>query len=410
MTSEARGAAGGDGDIGSAEAARLAALVAELMPASLASLFDASFIRSSHLYDEFVHRLAVQVFHAAALDGAVRRAGNVEEIVARAGLDADRARLPLDWILRRLAGRGLLAEAVDERGARRFHAPEPLLDLDPGPVREAQQRLDPSWLPSYMLAETAARDYPRFLRGEVAGEEILFSAARLRLWLEYFSNDNGLYAINNRVGAVAFEDWMPRTGGTVLELGGGLASAAIALLDRLERAGRLGELGEYRFTELVPAFLRRGQQSLQSRFAHARLTFGRLDMNRPFDEQGISPASLSAVYAVNTLHVAHDLAETLRRVRRALEPGGRLIVSECVRPVAGRAIYTEFVFNLMETFRTPRLHPAYRPNGGFLTPEQWMAALEVAGFVDVRLVPDIARIRDRLPACCVAAIGATGPG
>jgi SAM-dependent methyltransferase len=409
MMRAASEAAGGDGDIGPAEAARLAALVAELVPPSLAPLFDASFVRSSHLYDEFVHRLAVQVFHATGLDGALRDAGGVEEIAARAGLDPDRARLPLDWILRQLAARGMLAETAGARGSRRFHAPHRLLELDPGPVREAQRRLDPSWLPSYALAETAARDYPRFLRGEATGEEILFSPARLRLWLDYFSNDNGLYAINNRVGAVAFEDWMPRTGGTVLELGGGLASAAVALLERLERAGRLGQLGEYRFTELVPAFLRRGQQSLQARFAHARVTFATLDMNQPFGAQGVSPASLSAVYAVNTLHVAHDLAETLGQARDALEPGGRLILSECVRPVAGRAIYAEFVFNLMQTFRAPLLHPVYRPNGGFLTPEQWTAALEAAGFVDVRLVPDIVRIRDRLPACYVAAIGATRP-
>jgi SAM-dependent methyltransferase len=182
------------------------------------------------------------------------------------------------------------------------------------------------------------------------------------------------------------------------------------VLERLEQAGRLGELREYRFTELVPAFLRRGQQGLQSRFGHARLTFAPLDMNRSFAAQGVAPASLAAVYAVNTLHVAHDLAETLGQARDALEPGGRLIVSECVRPVAGRAIYAEFVFNLMETFRAPRLHPVYRPNGGFLTPEEWTAALEAAGFEDVRILPDIGRIRDRLPACCVAAIGATRPG
>ena len=57
-----------------------------------------------------------------------------------------------------------------------------------------------------MLAETAAQDYPAFLRGERTGEEILFSPARLRLWVEFFSNDNSYYAVNNAVGAVAIED------------------------------------------------------------------------------------------------------------------------------------------------------------------------------------------------------------
>ncbi len=409
MTLAEHGVAGGDGDIGPAEATRLAALVAELVPSRLAPLFDASFIRSSHLYDEFIHRLAVQVFRAG-LEGAARQGGSAEEIAVRAGLDRERARLPLDWILRQLAARGVLEEAAAGVAPRRFQAREPLPELDPAPVRDAQRRHDPSWLPSYALAETAARDYPRFLRGEATGEEILFSPARFRLWLDYFSNDNGLYAVNNRVGALAVEEWMPWNVGALLELGGGLASAAIAVLEQLQQVGRLGGLREYRFTEIIPAFLRRGQLSLQARFPDAPfLTFGQVDMNRPFEEQGVAPASLSAVYAVNTLHVAHDLAATMGEIFRALEPGGRLVVSECVRPFPGQAIYTEFVFNLMETFRSPRLDPVYRPNGGFLTPEQWTAALEAAGFADVRLLPDIARIRERLPACSVAAIGASRP-
>ena len=64
---------------------------------------------------------------------------------------------------------------------------------------------------------------------------------------------------------------------------------------------------------------------------------------------------------------------------------------------------------LLETFRAPRLHPEYRPNGGFLTAEQWTAALHAAGFVDVRVLPDITRIREVIPDFYVAAIGATSP-
>jgi SAM-dependent methyltransferase len=207
---------------------------------------------------------------------------------------------------------------------------------------------------------------------------------------------------------VAVETWMPRRPGTILEIGGGLASGAAALLERLSASGRRGDVQTYRFTELVPAFLRRGQRLLETRFAGGPpLTFAPLDMNRPFGEQGVPPASVSIVYAVNTLHVADDLAFTLGEVRRALEPGGQLIVSECIRPWPGDTIYPEFVFNLLETFRSPRLHAGYRPNGGFLTPEQWAAALEATGFADVRVLPDVARIREDFPGFYVAAIGAT---
>ena len=132
-------------------------------------------------------------------------------------------------------------------------------------------------------------------------------------------------------------------------------------------------------------------------------------MNRPFAEQGVRPSSLSMVYAVNALHVAHDLGFTLGEVRCALEPGGQLIASECVRPHPWQTIYAEFIFNLMETFRAPRLHPVYRPAGGFLTAEQWRGAIEAAGFGDVRFLPDILRIREEVPDFFAAAIGATRP-
>lgn len=379
---------------------------ARLLPPSLAPFFDARFTRSHLLFDEYVYRLTLEVFAAAGLDGAVSEWGAVEEVVKRAGLDPRASPIPVDWMLRHLARRGAVSRE-DGRAGARFRSIGPLPALLAAPVVEEQRALDPASLPSYVLAETAARDYPAFLRGDRSGDDILFTPTRLTLWVNYFSNDNALYAINNKVGAVAVETWMPRRRSTILELGGGLGSGTLSALDRLAAAGRLSDLGAYRFTELVPAFLRRAERVRERLPDSSFLTFAPLDMNRAFVEQGVEPASVSVVYAVNTLHVAHDLAFTLGEIARALEPGGQLIVSECIRPAAGDTLYPEFVFNLLETFRAPRLHPDYRPTGGFLTPEQWTAALHAAGFVDVRLLPDIARIRAHVPNFYVAAVGAT---
>lgn len=388
---------------------RLVAAVARLLPPSLVPLFDARFTRSHLLFDEYVHRLVVRLFLETGLDAAVRQGGSPEEIAARARLDSRCSLVPVDWMLRHLAARGVVSRE-DGGGGRRFRAARALPALDPAPVLAEQLRHDPGCAPSYALAETAARDYPAFLRGECAGDQILLAPTRLPLWTAYFSNDNALYAVNNRVGALALEAWMRPGPGAILELGGGLGSGACAVLETLAAAGRLGDVRGYRFTELVPLFLRRAQRLLEARFTDAPfLTFAPLDMNRAFAEQGVAPASVSIVYAVNTLHVAHDLAFTLGEVRRVLEPGGRLVLSECVRPRPGDTLYPEFVFNLMQTFRAPRLHPGYRPNGGFLTPEQWTAALEAAGFRDLRILPDIARLRDVVPSFYVAALGATPP-
>jgi SAM-dependent methyltransferase len=392
----------------SGDAAALARSVARRLPPSLVPLFDVPFIQSGLLYEEFVHRLALAVVRDAGLVPALREAATAAEVAARAGFEPGRALLPLDWILRQLAARQVLEREPGD-GAARFRLRGTLPDLDPAPMREAQRGHDPTWLPSYVLAETVARDYPAFLRGEATGEQILFSPARFRLWFEYFSNDNGLYAVNNRVGAVAVEEWMPRPG-TILELGGGLGSGAVALLERFASGGRLADIETYRFTELVQVFLNRGQRAVLARFPEQPPLRGTgLDMNRSFAEQGVAPGSVTVVYAVNTLHVAHDLGFTLGEVFGALEPGGRLIVSECVRPRPGQPIYAEFVFNLMEAFRAPRLHPEYRPNGGFLTPEQWSRAAVAAGFRDVRFLPDIFGLRDEFPSFYVAAICATRP-
>ncbi len=395
--------------IGQEKAPVVAAALRRILPPELTPFFDASFVRSDRLYDEFVYRLVLQVFRETGLEAAMRAPGTTQEIAARARLEAGQALVPLDWMLRFLAARGLIEERAGEALCR-YGLRGPLPALDPAPVREEQLRHEPSWMPAYVLAETVAREYPAFLRGEVSGEDVLFSARRLRLWIDYFSNDNGLYAVNNRVGAAAVEQWLTRPGGVLLELGGGLGSGALALLERLEAAGRLSAIAEYRFTEFVPAFLRRGEQTLRARYpALSCLTSCPLDMNRPFGAQGVAPASVSVVYAVNTLHVAHDLDFTLDEVRRALAPGGRLVASECVRPRPRQPVHAEFVFNLAATFRSPRLCPPYRPRGGFLTPEQWEGTIGAAGFEDIRFLPDIARIRDEAPDFTVAAIGATCP-
>jgi SAM-dependent methyltransferase len=385
----------------------LAVRIARHLPAPLVSVFSADVMCSHLLFDEFVHRLILGVCAETDLGAAASEWSRVDEIVARSGFDPGHATPAVGSILRHLAARGLLACEETAAGSR-FRAEHALPSLDPTEVRAEQQRHDPACLPSYVIAEAAARDYPAFLRGKREGEDILLAPTRLPLWVAYFSNGNPLYAVNNRVGAVAVESWMPRAVGAILEVGGGCASGTTALLERLAAVGRLGDVARYRFTELIPAFLRRGQRIVEERFSSTTgLTFEPLDMNRPFAEQGVPAESVAIVYAVNTLHVAHDLAFTLAEVRRALEPGGQLIVSECVRPFVGQTLYPEFVFNLMATFRAPRLHPDYRPNGGFLTIGQWTGALEAAGFVDVRVLPDIASIRNVFPTFYAAALGAT---
>lgn len=379
---------------------------AELLPADLLPLFDDRFVRTCDLYEEYVYRLALGVFRESGLEACAVTAMDATELVRRAGLDDAAAIVPVDWLLRTLASRGAL-ERLGGSPAR-YGTARRLPSPDPEEVLALQEEHDASALPSYRIARVAAECYPAFLRGEIRGEEALFSPGLAELWAGYFSNTNSLYAINNTIGSMAFERWARPGELEILELGGGLASGALALLAGLERAGRLASVRRYRFTDVAPPFLRRGQRALAAAYPKAPfLSVHRLDMNGPFPGQGIEPESLDAVYAVNTLHIARDMQATLAAIRGSLKPGGALVISECIRPFPGDAVYVEFVFNMLEPFRQVSLDPLLRPTCGFLSPEHWKASLERAGFGEVRFLPDVRRIREVYPSFVVGAIGAT---
>jgi SAM-dependent methyltransferase len=383
-----------------------------LLSPGLRAIFDDRFVRSCELFEEYVGRLAIRVIRATGLEAAARESGTAADLAARAGLDLERSKAPVAWLLSTLAARGVLtrvpADGASNEASDHFVLAAPLPELDAAAIAHEQEAHDPACLASYRLADRVAALSPDVLRGRVNGEEALFAPDQFGAWIDYFSNDNPLYAVSNRIGALAAERALPREGGgaTVLEIGGGLGSATAALFDRLDATGRAASIGAYRFTEVAPSFLRRGQRGLAARLPGAPITAARLDMDRPFAEAGIEPGSVALVYGVNTLHVARDLEFTLAEIRRALAPGGTLVLSECVRPFADRPIYVEFLFNLLESFRSPRLVDPWRPHGGFLSPEQWTAGLAACGFRDIAVEPDIARVRDRVPACVIASISA----
>lgn len=377
---------------------------AKLFPADLLAHFDDSFITSFDLYEEYVARQALQVFRTTGLEAVCGRPASVEEAVARAGMVLDVARLPVSWILAMLASRGWITREIGADAETRYQVGEPLPLLDPQALRSAQQAHDPRCLPAYDIVALAAGHYPEVLTGRVTGEQALFGAEGIIPWAKYFSNDNPLYAISNKVGAVAAAQTAATETDAILEIGGGLGSGAIALLEHFGHIGRLEQISSYHLTEISPLFLKRAQRNLAALRPSCTLRYSALDIDRPFAESGIEPGSVSMVYGVNVLHVARDLGKTLSELRGALRAGGRLVMSECLRPFAHSPLHLELVFNLLGSFRNALLVPGWRPNGGFLTPEQWTAALEAGGFEDIRMFPDIAALRDAYPSFVIGAI------
>jgi SAM-dependent methyltransferase len=303
-----------------------------------------------------------------------------------------------------LAARGWLVSSSRAEGTLRYQAQESLPQLPPHEILEAQEALDPRCLPSYRIAALAAEHYPAVLRGQLSGEQALFGPEGIGAWVKYFSNGNPLYGISNAVGAIAAAQALPAGRCVILEVGGGLGSGAEALLDRLAAAGRLAHVDAYQFTEISPLFLKRAQRTLAARYRQVAFSFQALDIDGPLQAGNVAPGSCSLVYGINVLHVARDLGATLAELRQALRDDGVLVIAECVRPFADRPLHLEFAFNLLASFRDVVRVPAWRPHGGFLSPEQWTGALRASGFDSVEVYPDIAAIRDAYPGFTVAAV------
>ena len=186
-----------------------------------AELFSDRFYHSWELVDRYGGEWALELERRLGLAAALGVARSAEDLRRDLGLD-DGFRHALDWLLRFLAAQGLLA--VEEDATLRFRAtgvlPPPRLES----VRRAALEVDPAIAASLDLLDAAGTAYPAVARGETRGQEALFGLGQTQLWLSYFSNDNPVYAINNRLAAFAAAEHGQRQGLRVLELGGGPAA------------------------------------------------------------------------------------------------------------------------------------------------------------------------------------------
>jgi SAM-dependent methyltransferase len=359
----------------------------------LAGLFRFEFLVAMEIFDELVDAAAWRML--AAVGGLPGPAGVDPESLASERRLPRRARVPFRFLYDKLASSG----ALRHDGALFFPGAEAVGSLET--LEEELHACAPDAAVGAEIVRVLVDEARAFFAGEKTGEEILFSPARLLLWFRFFSNANPLYAINNLIGAEVLARAAPAERAVVVEIGGGAGSAAEAALSRLG-----SRVSCYRFTEVVPTFLRRGERAARSAAAEGtNVSSTRLDMTRPWAEQGVAPASADVVYAVNSFHVAPDLDFVLAEAARAIRPGGAVVVSECMRPTGStRPIYVEFVFDFLESFTNVKTEPERRPVHGFLTPLAWRRSFAAAGLPNVEVLPDVDAIAARYPRFFVGAV------
>jgi SAM-dependent methyltransferase len=351
--------------------------IAALHPDVPSHLFDETFRHACERLDRYVGALAVEL--ASNLELPAAQSLNLDTLFT-ARRWSESGKLAMQWLLETLE---LYGHAT--RGADVWRLLQDPPTVTSTALREEAERIMPAAKPAYEVLALCAGALPAVLRGELRGEDALFSPATFNLWFQYFSNDNPHYGPSNAITAVAAAR-ATGAGASVLEFGGGGGSAGLAVLRSLGEAGN--PPAGYRFTELQSAFLRRGARIVQqAKPGGCELSSSRFDINADPADQGLARATFDLIFGVNTLHLAHDLQFTLHNLRGLLRPGGALVVGELLRPAFDAPVHLELPFTLLEEYRHAPLVPGIRTRPGFLSARGWVNALSAAGFSQITLLP-----------------------
>jgi SAM-dependent methyltransferase len=355
--------------------------------------FPYRFLAANETFARLVDATAYRIL---ASIGALPSADGISVQQAKQELSIPwRRTIPLHFLYEKLSDSGILA-----RDGGRFVPGTATVPVWDDVAAELAAR-EPGAAVAAEILKTLIDEAKKFFAGEATGDEILFAPAQLPLWLKYFSNDNLLYSINNKVGAEALSRLVPEGGIEILEIGGGCGSGADQVLRTLGT-----DVKRYRFTEVAETFARHGEKAAAAAASPSTtVESARIDMTLPWEAQGVEPGTFDAVYAVNCFHVAPDLDFVIAEAAKALKPGGAVVVSECVRPTKlARPIHAEIIFDFLDSFTDVMTDPVKRPTHGFLTPAAWRATFEAAGLADVTVLPDVDAIAEEYPDFVVGAV------
>jgi len=360
------------------------------------SLFSESLYQSIELMERYSIDLAIDLLGGLNVLEQLDQSRSARELCDTLSFPR-RFRSTLGWLLERLVETGCI-EVETKNAERSYRLVSSPWKPQCAELRAIALEIDGANASTLDLLDYAASLYPLVAAGKQNGEQGLFLPQGITLWLNYFHNNNLTYAVNNWLGAVVATNYLTtRSGLRILEIGAGAGSASEILLRYLGERGLLSRLERYLITEPNAFFRRRGQRQLSQQYPNLPLEWGTLDMNLPWDAQGITRGEFDLVYGVNVLHVAKDLLFSLGQAREALAPDGCLIISECVRPYLNQPMYPELVFQILDSFTDVNIDPEFRPNPGFLTANHWRRAFKRAGFEHTEVKPELDSIREIYP-------------
>ncbi|KAK3368459.1 putative polyketide synthase [Podospora didyma] len=229
-------------------------------------------------------------------------------------------------------------------------------------------------LPAWKLYTVVARNLPAILADEVDPLQVIFETDLAAIFYkDLFENSCADGRLASFLDLAAHENPALR----ILEVGagtGGVTGHVIrAFQDRETRTGA-PSFAEYAYTDISPMFLEGAKKRWPE--LQGRMTFKTLDLEKDVAKQGsFELGSYDLIVAGSVLHATVDLEGTLRNVRKALRPGGRLVLLEVIDP---DDIATNFWTGLVPGWWVA--HEDWRPYSAAVPESQWDTSLKATGF------------------------------
>ncbi|KAK7752400.1 Type I Iterative PKS [Diatrype stigma] len=240
---------------------------------------------------------------------------------------------------------------------------------------EAKLRRVESLLPAWELYTLCARKLPAILAGELDPLQVVFGSGLADVFYEDLFV--GLCA-DGRLGTLLDLASHENPALRILEVGagtGGMTGHFISIMEAREKRTGAPAFAEYTYSDISPMFFERARARWPQLEAQGRMLFKTLDLDRPVAEQGFEPESYDMVVAASVLHATADLEANIRHVRRALKPGGRLVLLEAVCP---DNVATNFMAGLLPGWWIA--NETWRPHSPAITESMWDTYLRRNGF------------------------------
>jgi SAM-dependent methyltransferase len=312
----------------------------------------------------------------------------------------DSSEITLEAMLDRLAAKFHFIDINEDGEERRYQSrgAPPKLPYELADIQARMRSLGEDFLVpleflqfGFDVFEKALRDEPDLLDEILSGRE----REHQELWFRA-TNTDPLQNVHGIMGAKAIDMLFDR--GKILEIGGGTGNGIRNLLEHLAEKNDLDRISHYLFTDISAKFIMSTRHEIRAKYPGVDTGWGFADLNTPLQEQKIPADSFDLIYAVNAAHVAKDIVAFLKSCRNTLKNGGRIVFAERIRLTPRDMAPRELSLNLSIYHRTAAIrNPDYRPVHCYLAPENWLRALELAGFSNPEIWPDIKKLTPSFP-------------